>query len=290
MAAAPGRATEVRAILLLASGVVLFGVMDGLGKLLAGDYAVVQVVWARYAFAVPVLLAVARPAAWPGLLRCDRPYLQAGRALLPLLASVTVILGLTSMPLADFTAISFASPLLVVALSAPLLKERMSAEGWIALACGFLGVLVIVRPGPGAIAWAAFFPLATAFLFALYQVLTRLVSQGDDPLVTLAWTIMVGLVLTSLLLPIRWQPVAGGDWALLALSGVLFGLGQLLLIRAFALARAAVLAPFTYTQIIAAIAFGIAVFGDVPDAWTVAGTLLVTLSGVHLLRRRTATG
>jgi drug/metabolite transporter (DMT)-like permease len=262
--------------------------MDGLAKLLAGEYPVVQVVWARYAFAVPVILATARPAAWPGLLRCERPLLQAARGLLPLLASVTVVLGLGLMPLADATAISFASPLLVVALSAPLLGERVSVHGWVGVACGFAGILLIVRPGAGTLAWAALFPLATAFLFALYQLLTRLVSRGDGPVVTLAWTVAVGLVLTTPLLPPYWRPVDGVDWPLLGLSGVLFGLGQFLLIRAFAMAPAAVLAPFTYAQIVAAVAFGVAVFGDVPDLWTTAGTALVILAGVYVLRRQAA--
>ena len=261
--------------------------MDGLAKLLAGEYSIVQVVWARYAFAVPVILATARPAAWPDLLRCERPALQAARGLLPLLASVTVIVGLGLMPLADATAISFAAPLLVVALSALLLGERVSVHSWVGVACGFAGILLIVRPGAGTLAWAALFPLTTAFFFALYQVLTRLVSRGDDPVVTLAWTVAVGLVLTTLLLPPYWHPVGEADWPLLGLSGVLFGLGQFLLIRAFAMAPAAVLAPFIYAQIVAAIVFGVVVFGDVPDLWTTAGTTLVILAGVYVFRRQT---
>ena len=276
------------AILLLASGVTLFGIMDGLAKLLAGDYPVVQIVWARYAFAVPVILAVARPSAWPGLLRCERPSLQALRAMMPVLANVTVILGVSLMPLADATAISFASPLLVVALSAPLLGERVPVHSWAGVACGFAGVLIIARPGAGALAWAALFPLATALIFALYQILTRLVSRNTGPIVTLAWTVAVGLVLTTPLLFPYWHPVRGSDWPLLILSGLLFGAGQFLLIRAFALAPAAVLAPFTYAQIVAAIAFGALVFGDFPDFWTAIGTTVVILAGVYVIRRQAA--
>lgn len=283
------RARTVRAILLLISGVVLFAVMDGLSKLLTGVYPVVQLVWARYAFAVPVVLAASGPpAAWPGLLRCERPALQAGRGLLPVLANTTAVLALGLMPLADATAISFVSPLLVVALSAPLLGERVSIQGWIGVACGFVGTLVVIRPGAGTIAWAALLPLATAFLFALYQVLTRLVSRDDSPVVTLAWTVAVGLAVTTPLLPPYWHPVGGADWPLLGLSGVLFGAGQFLLIRAFATAPAPLLAPFTYVQIVAAVVFGVAVFGEVPDLWTVVGTVLVILAGVYVLRRQAA--
>ncbi len=276
----------VSAILLVVGGVSLFGVMDGLAKFLAGQHSVVQVVWARYAFALPVILAAARPAAWPGLLRCERPALQVVRALMPLLASVTVVLGLALMPLADATAISFASPLLVVALSVPLLGETVTIHSWIGVATGFAGVLLIARPGAGTIAWAALFPLATAFFFALYQVMTRLVSRGDEPIVTLAWTILVGLVLTTPLLPAYWQPVSPTEWLLLALSGLLFGMAHFLLIRAFAMAPAAVLTPFTYAQIVTAVVFGTAVFGDVPDIWTTIGTVLVILAGVYILRRQ----
>jgi drug/metabolite transporter (DMT)-like permease len=282
------RSRRLKGVLLLCLGVTLFGVMDGLGKLLAGGYPVAQVVWARYAFAVPVLLLLTRPSRWPRLLRCERPLLQAGRGLLPLLASVTVIVGLLFIPLADATAIGFASPLLVALLSAPLLRERVSVHTWIGVVAGFAGVLIIARPGAGTIAWAALFPLGTALFFALYQVLTRLVSRDDDPLVTLAWTILVGLAATSPVLTVRWQPATGPDWLLMALSGLLFGAGQLLLIRAFALAPAAVLTPFTYAQIVAAVLFGVVVFGDVPDAWTLAGTAVVILAGVYVLRRQTA--
>lgn len=264
----------------------LFGIMDGLGKLLGRDYPVVEVIWARYAFALPVILTMTSPRGWPTLLRCERPWLQAGRALLPLLASATVIVGVSFMPLADATAISFASPLLVVILSMPLLRERVSTDTWIGVISGFAGILIIVRPGIGTIAAAALLPLGTALLFAFYQVLTRLVSRRDDPVVTLAWTIGVGLVATTPALALAWQPATGRDWLLMGLSGLLFGLGQFLLIRAFALASAALLTPFTYTQIVAATAFGVLVFDDIPDRWTLLGTAIVVLSGVYVLRRQ----
>lgn len=276
----------VRAICFIVCCVVLFAVMDGISKLLTGDYSIAQVVWARYAFAVPVVLAAAGPAAWPRLLRCERPALQVGRSLLPVLANTTAVVALSLMPLADATAITFIHPLLVVALSAPLLGERLSAQGWIGVVVGFAGVLTIVRPGAGAIAWAALFPLATAFLFALYQVLTRLVSREDAPVVTLAWTIAVGLVATSAMLPFSWHAVSGRDWALLIGSGLLFGAGQFFLIKAFAMAPGAVLAPFTYVQIVAAVVFGMLVFGELPDAWTFLGMTLIVLAGVYVLRRQ----
>ena len=277
---------RIAAILLVALGVTFFAIIDSLAKHLEPDYSVAQIVWARYVFAVPVILAFARPSTWPSLLSSRQMAMQIGRGLLPLLASVVVVFGLAKIPLAEFTAISFAAPLLVVALSAPLLKERITIHSWIGVLLGFLGVIVIVRPGGGVISWAAIYPLALALFFALYQITTRLVSRGDAPMVTLAWTIAVGLVLTTPLLPFAWRPVSGNGWLLLILSGIFFGLSHLVLIRAFSMAPAAVLTPFTYAQIIAATLLGVVVFGDVPDAWAVAGMALIALAGLYVLRRQ----
>ena len=273
------------AILLFVTGVSMFGVMDGLGKFLAADFPLLQLVWARNAFAIPVILATTAPAAWLGLLRCERPLLQAGRALLPLLASAAVLLGLRFMSLADATAISFASPLFVVALSAPILRERVGTAAWVGVGLGFLGVLIVVRPGIGSIAWAALLPLANALLFALYQVLTRLASRADPPATTLAWTILTGFLLTTPLLPLGWSNGTLAGWFLLILSGLLFGAGNLLLIRAFAAAPASILTPFTYTQMLAAVLFSMVVLGDLPDPWTLAGTALIVLAGLYVLRQ-----
>ena len=275
------------AILLLVAGVSLFGVMDGLGKFLAADFPLPQLLWARSAFAIPIILATTAPGGWLTLLRCERPLLQAARGVLPLLASLTVLVGLRFLALADATAITFAAPLFVVALSAPILRERVEATAWIGVGLGFFGVLLVARPGASTIAWAALLPLATAFLFGLYQVLTRLASRSDPPATTLAWTIITGFVLTTPLLPWGWTNGSLTSWLLLILSGLLFGAGQLLLIRAFAAAPAAILTPFTYTQIVAAVFFGMLVLGEMPDPWTLAGTALIILAGLYVLKRVT---
>jgi drug/metabolite transporter (DMT)-like permease len=189
------------------------------------------------------------------------------------------------MSLADATAISFAAPLFVVILSVPLLRERVGAAAWVGVGVGFLGVLIVARPGAGSIAWAALLPLATAFLFGLYQVLTRLASRGDPAATTLAWTILTGFLLTTPLLPLGWANGSLAGWLLLILSGLLFGTGQLLLIRAFVAAPAAILTPFSYTQIVAAVLFGMLVLGELPDPGTLAGIALIVLAGLYVLRR-----
>jgi drug/metabolite transporter (DMT)-like permease len=145
--------------------------------------------------------------------------------------------------------------------------------------------LLVARPGASSIAWAALLPLATAFLFGLYQVLTRLASRSDAPATTLAWTIVAGFALTTPFLPLGWSNGSLTSWLLLILSGLLFGAGHLLLIRAFAAAPAAILTPFTYTQIVAAVLFGMLVLGERPDPWTLAGTALIILAGLYVLKR-----
>ena len=205
---------------------------------------------------------------------------------MPVLASFAVVMGLTLLPLAEVTALTFASPLVVVALAGPLLRERSSIHDWIGVIVGFIGILVIVRPGGDAVAWAAVFPLACAFCFALFQLATRLVGRHDQPTATLAWTIAVGLVVTTPLLLVDWRPVAAAAWALMVLSGLAFGGAQLLLIRAFRLAPAAVLTPFTYAQIIPAVLLGLVLFGAVPGIWAVIGTAILIGAGIYVVRRR----
>jgi drug/metabolite transporter (DMT)-like permease len=285
LAALQGERTRRSAILLFVAGVSCFGVMDGLGKLLVTDFPVLQIVWARYGFAVPIILATTAPAEWVSLLRCERPLLQAVRGLLPLLAGASILLGLRLMSLADATVLTFAAPLFVVVLSGPMLHERVGTASWVGVCAGFVGVLIVVRPGAGSIAWAALLPLATAFLFALYQVLTRLASRGDPPATTLAWTILIGLLLTTPLLPLTWAEASFAAWLLLIISGLLYGTGQFLLIRALAAAPANILTPFTYTQSVAAVLFGMLVLGELPDPWTFVGTALIVLAGIYVVRR-----
>jgi drug/metabolite transporter (DMT)-like permease len=279
----------LKGVLAVIAAVSLFAVIDAVGKLLSEHLSVLQIVWARYAFALPLLPLAVPLRAWTGLLRVRRPWLQAGRALLPMLASFSVVLGLALMPLAEVTALTFAAPFLVVALSAPLLREPVSIHDWAGVALGFLGILVIVRPGAGAFAWAALFPLGCAFFFALFQITTRIVGRDDDPGLTLAWTIGVGLAATTPLLPLDWRPASALDWALMAVSGLAFVGSQYLLIKAFAAAPAAVLTPFTYSQIAPAVLLGLLLFGAVPDLPAVLGTAIVIAAGLYILHRRLAT-
>jgi drug/metabolite transporter (DMT)-like permease len=274
-------------VALVIVGVTCYAIMDGLGVFLSESQSIVQIVWARYMFALPVVLFVA---ARHGIVRTyastRRPFIQVLMGLFPALASFSVAGGFGLLDLAELTAITFASPLLVVALSAPLLREHTTLHDWIGVIGGFVGILLVVRPGADALAWAAIFPLGCAFFFALYQISMRFVGREDDPVSTLAWSITTGLVVTIPLVFLDWRPASPGAWVAMIASGLVFGAAQFCLIAAFRRAAPALLTPFTYVQIVPAVLIGIAAFGNWPDLWTIVGTVLVIAAGIYVLDRR----
>ncbi|WP_027132647.1 DMT family transporter [Geminicoccus roseus] len=282
--------TTLAAVAFVVAGVTLYAVMDGTGVFLSDTQSVVQIVWARYAFALPVVLAVLARDGGGARLRTRRPFTQAAIGLFPVLASFSVAGGFGLLSLPELTALTFAAPLLVVALSVPLLRERTTRHDWIGVLVGFLGILVVVRPGADALAWAAVFPLGCAFFFALYQVAMRFVGRHDDPVATLAWSIGTGLVVTTPLVLLDWRPPSGAAWAAMILTGLVFGAAQYCLIQGFRRAPPARLTPFTYTQIIPATLIGIVLFGSWPDIWVILGAALVIGAGIYVLRNRTRTG
>lgn len=279
--------TSLAGVALVIAGVTFYAIMDGAGVFLADTQSVVQIVWARYMFALPVvLLALARHPAGRSL-RSRRPFTQAAVGLLPALASFSVAGGFGLLSLPELTALTFAAPLLVVTLSAPLLREPTTSHDWIGVVTGFIGILVVVRPGADALAWAAIFPLGCAFFFALYQIAMRFVGRHDDPVATLLWSIGTGLVVTTPLALLDWRPPGSAAWLAMVLSGLMFGAGQFCLIQGFRRAPPARLTPFTYTQILPATLIGVAVFGHWPDVWVILGGGMVIGAGIYVLRSRT---
>ena len=272
----------MRGILLILAAVTLFVAMDTLGKYLGRDYPIWQVVWARYAFHLALmspLLAMGRVT-----IRTGRPGVQVFRSLM--LVSVTFLFytSVQFMPLATANAIGFLAPLLVTALSVPLLGERVGPRRWAAVVAGFLGVVVIIRPNAD-MDPAMLLPLGVAVCFALYHLSTRMLSHTDRPLTTLFWTAVVGLIVSTSMLPFDWRTPDAGGWALLASLGALGCVSHLLMIKAYSYAPASVMAPFTYTQLVWAIPAGFLVFGDLPDAWALAGATVIVGSGLYVWHR-----
>ena len=277
------RRDSLRGITLLVISVSLLGVVDGISKVLAETQSLGQIVLARYAMAVPVLLALTPPGRWSGLMSTTRPRLQFLRALAPLIISGAMILGVRSLPLADATAILFAGPFLVVVLANRILGERVYLASWIGVVLGFAAVLIVARPGIGELSRFTVFPLIAAVFYALFQLLSRrLGAAGEDPDNMLAWVLAVGLATGVPIAALTWTAASPMAWLLMAALGVIFGVAQALMARAFVHAPANVLTPFSYTQIITAVIFGMIVFGDIPDGMTLLGFAMIISAGAYV--------
>lgn len=289
--AAPRSATSVGIGLTLVA-IGLFTTMDTIGKTLMADYPFQQVVWARYFFQWALMLVMLPQLGIAGLLRTRRHGLQIGRGLLLAVATLCMFGAISVVPLADAYTITFTAPLLVTALSVPLLKERVGWRRWSAVVAGFAGVLIVIRPGFGEVPWQLALPLITAACFALYQILTRLVSVDPDetPFVMLFYVAWVGAALMTLMVPFYWQPVALADWPWMVAMGGLGAIGHLILIRALVIAPASLIAPFTYSQIVWALLAGYLVFGDVPDVWMLIGCTVIVASGLFVFYREAVLG
>lgn len=278
---------SLRAILLTLLTVIGFAAMNGTNKYLTIDYPVAQVVWARFFFANLGIMLVGlwRPGL-KALVRTRRPGLQALRSALMICSTLLFVGSLSLLPLAEVEAINFAGPFFVVALSAPMLKERVPAEIWIAVIVGFVGILVIIRPGAGVLSWAALMPIAVAFLYALFQIVTRRLGGADGAITSLFYSGLLGLIVTSLAAPFVWRWPDLKGWLLMAQAGLLGAGSHFLLIKALDLAPASILQPFTYAQLVAAVIIGYVVFDNVPDVWTWLGSAIVVASGLYVLLRQ----
>jgi drug/metabolite transporter (DMT)-like permease len=278
---------SIRAILLTLGTVIGFAVMNGTNKFLTRDYPVIEVVWARFFFASAGILVVA---AWgPGfraLFRTRRPHLQLFRSTLMICSTLLFVGSLSMLPLAEVEAINFAGPLFVVALSAPLLKEKVPLSLWVAVLVGFAGVLVIIRPGAGVFSWAALMPLAVALLYGIFQIATRRIGGVDGAMTSLFYSGLIGLIVTSIAAPFVWRWPDLQGWLLMALAGSLGAGSHFLLIKALDLAPASLLQPFTYAQLVAAVIIGYVVFDNVPDLWTWIGSAIVVASGLYVVLQR----
>lgn len=284
MAKAPSRGGTIMGILLMVAGVSLIPVADAVTKSLTETYPVMQVIWLRYvaqsAIAATFLSALGR---W-SLARTSRPGLQALRGLFTLVSTIFFVSALTFLPLVQAIAITFANPLFVVAFSVPLLGERVGLHRWSAVCIGFLGILVIMRPDFDT-EWATLLPLCSAVFGALFQITTRALAATDHALTTFLYFNLFGALAMSPVLVFAWVDPTLVDWLWFAAAGLISGAASYLVIKAFDHADASVLAPFFYTQIASATAMGFFVFGDLPDAWTVAGLVIVIGAGLYVVHR-----
>ncbi len=283
---APHGATPVahpfRGVLLLLAALVLLACMDTTTKLLVGHYPVPMVVAIRYIVHCGLMVLLLAPSQGRRLVHTRRTGLVLVRAASLAIASLFLGLALRRMPVAETTAINFLAPMLVVLLARPILGERIGLLGWAAAVTGFIGVLLIVRPGSGLDASGVVYVLCAVAAGVVYQLLSRLLVGSERTVALLFYAALVGAVAFGLLLPWYWDGVAPTAWqaALFLSMGVTGGLGHFLFTAAYRHAPAALLAPMNYLQLVWAGLLGWLVFGHVPDGLSVLGMAVVAASGV----------
>jgi drug/metabolite transporter (DMT)-like permease len=274
----------LRGIALMVAAVSTFTCLDTTSKYLAQHYPVPAIVWARYVVHMALMALVLGPRMGAGLLRTTNLRLQLIRGVVLAASSLVFLSALKLMPLAEAAAIAFMTPIIIAVLAGPVLGERVERRTWIALAGGFIGVLLIVRPGGGLFTPAALLPLASAFLMALYQMMTSKLAGRDAALTTLFYPALIGSVLVPLVFPHELMlPSTAWHAALFVLIGVLGGLGHFLLIRAHDYAPSSMLSPFMYAQLLTALVLGWIVFRQLPDAVAFAGMAAIAASGLLLI-------
>lgn len=267
----------------MVAATVLFVSMNSIAKVLSHDLPSVEIVWARSAGHLLFMVALLAPRHGVGrLFETKSLGLQFGRSLLQVSSQLFFFTAIGHVQLADATAVSFTAPFIVAALAGPMLGERVGARHWAAIAAGFAGALIVIRPGGGMNAYLPLI-LGSSACYALYQLLTRRVAAFDGPQTSVTYSALVGTVLLSLAVPFEWTTPRGlGQWAGLVALGILGGLGHYLVAHALAVAAASIISPFHYVQLIWAAAVGYLVFGDVPSAWTWVGAVIIIASGLYI--------
>jgi drug/metabolite transporter (DMT)-like permease len=271
------------AVLLVVGAVFFFSVADAIVKYLTQWYPVPLLVFARHVpQTVATILWLAPKMGW-GLVRTTQPGLQVLRGSMLVGSSLLFISALRWLPLADATAINYTTPIVVVLLSVWLLQERMTRARWAFVVAGFVGMLLIVRPGASIVHGAALLVLCCAGFYAVYQILTRKL-RGEDPRVTLFYPALCGTSLMMVVLPfldyqvdMPWTHVV-----LCCLFGGIATLGHFMFILAFQKAPASALTAFTYAQLLWAVLLGWVVFGNFPDGFSLAGMAIIAASGLLL--------
>jgi drug/metabolite transporter (DMT)-like permease len=272
-------------IALMVGAVCVFSALDTTAKYLVVYLPTPVVVLFRYAFAALIVAGVVWQAGGRDLLASTHLRLHVLRAALLLACTALNFLAVNYLRLDQTSALMFSTPLFVCALSVPLLGERVGPHRWLAVVVGFLGVLVIVRPGTDGFHWAMLASLGVALCGALYQIATRHVGRNDHALTSLFYVSAAGTVFAMPLTGLGWQMPEGWQWLALAAMGGLGSLGHLLLIEAHRRAPAPVLAPYVYVQIIPMSVLGYLVFGNTPDAWTLVGAAIIVASGLYVFYR-----
>lgn len=271
----------------MVAGMAMMASMDAMAKWLGAGYPIGQVVFFRNFFGMLPILAVVWQLSGLALPTTRRWRMHLLRGLLGVTAQFSFFLGLRSLGLAEATAIAFAAPLMVTALSVPLLGEKVGFRRWAAVVIGFLGVLIMVRPGPGSFQPAALLILLAAFSYAMIMLTTRMMARSDSNAAILLFGSSVSLTLSALLLPFGWKTPDLADFGVFAALGLIGGLGMFCITQAYRHAPAAVVAPFEYVALVVAAILGFLVWREIPDLYVWLGAAVVIAAGIYIFYRET---
>ena len=281
---AEGSTSTIWAALLMTVGIALLVLSDALSKFLTESYPIGQVISLRQFAGLIVIVPYAYWVSGWRALRVRNRLGQGGRGLLFAAGSSFIVASLSLLPLATVVSITFVAPLMVAALSGPLLGERVDMRRWLVIVLGFIGVLIIVRPGGAAFEWALLLPIAAALTNSLRDLLTRHLSRTETSVSVLFWSSNIVAVTTACSALFGWTPLTAEATGWFLLVGVINAGSHFFMIEAFRRARAATMSPLRYTGLLWAALLGYLIWGDVPEAWLLAGALLVIASGLMLIR------
>lgn len=272
-------------ILFMLGGMFIFSAVDTQAKVLTETLHPIQIVWSRQ---LGLLIGVLVYMVFKGfsVLKTKHPRLQITRGLLAASSATLFIAAVSYVPLADAVAVSFIAPFIVTIMGALVLKEKVGIRRWTAVTIGFLGTMIVIRPGMGVVHPAVMIVMLAATFFALRQVLSRALSNSDQTATTVAYTALVGSLVLTFPLPFVWQwPSTNQEIILLVSIAIMAAIAEILVIKALEVAQAVVVAPVQYTLLIWGTMYGYLVFGQLPDIWTWVGALIIVATGIYTLHR-----
>jgi drug/metabolite transporter (DMT)-like permease len=285
-------ADRLKAIALMCTAVTLFSCLDTTAKYLVSHSGIptAEVVWLRFVGQMLLMAAILGPNAIPDLLKTQKLGWQVTRSILMAATTTCNFIAVKYLRLDQTVSIAFLAPLVVAALAGPFLGEWVGWRRMVAIIVGFLGILIIVRPGFADVHWAFGVSFLGMLAYAFFMLITRKLSTFDPPLVTLFYALLVGTVLGAPFALAHWVwPADAWQWLKLLSLGAFGGLGHYLLILAYRLAPASTVTPFLYFQILSMVSLGFLVFGDVPDHWSLVGSSVIIAAGIYLVHRERMT-
>ena len=281
----------LKGIFLFITAIFLISIVDTICKFFTKDLHAIQIVWG-YLIGINVTLWIfffIKGEKLSKLIKSNRLVLQLIRPAFLICSISSLFLGLTYLPIAEATAIGFVAPLFITALSVPILREKVGIHRWSAVVIGFLGVIIIVRPGTEFWHIASIMPLLGAFFFALFQIMTRLLSATENTYTTLFYTGLGGLGWSSLMVPFVWSPMLRIHFFVFFSIGIMGAIAHLCMISAFDRAEASFLAPYNYTKLLWVAVLGYIIFGDIPSLEMWLGAFIIVSAGFYVFSREKKT-